>query len=202
MEFRDRLFANNRRWAAGHLATHPGFFQELCDLQTPEYVWVGCADSRVPANEIVGLAPGQLFVHRNVGNVVPLTDVNALSVLQYAIDVLRVKHVIVCGHYGCGAVRAALDDDPGTPPLAAWIEHIRRVRHAHRAELERLPDLDARWRRLCELNVAAQVASVCRTEVVASAWRRGQTLDVHGWIYDLHDGLLRDLELSVAGTRD
>jgi len=199
MRFLPELFANNRAWAARHVQDDPAFFRRLCDLQSPEYLWIGCADSRVPANEIVGLAPGQLFVHRNVGNVVPPGDANALSVLQYAIDVLKVRHVIVCGHYGCGAVRAALDDAAGEPPLAAWIEHIRHVRREHRAELEALPDLEARWRRLCERNVAAQVGKVAGTGIVARAWERAQSVVVHGWIYDLHDGLLRDLDLAVAG---
>jgi carbonic anhydrase len=196
------LAANNRAWAARHLREDPAFFQRLCDLQTPEFLWIGCADSRVPANEIVGLAPGELFVHRNVANVMAPGDANALSVLQYAVDTLRVRHVIVCGHYGCGGVRAALDDTPLEPPLGGWIEHIRQVRRAHQAELETLTSDDARWRRLCELNVAAQVASTAATPIVRRAWARGQTLLLHGWIYDLHDGLLRDLELSATGPTD
>src|SRR5262249_28855236 len=153
-----------------------------CGLQTPRYLWIGCADSRVPANEIVGLAPGEPFVHRNVGNVLPPDDANALSVLQYAVDVLKVGHVIVCGHYGCGGVRAALDDTPAEAPLDGWIEHIRRVRRAHGAELTRLRDDDERWHRLCELNVDAQVEAVRATGIVRRAWERGQKLVVHGWI--------------------
>jgi len=193
-----QLFANNRAWAAGCVAQEPDFFGRLCDLQAPGYLWIGCADSRVPANQIVGLAPGELFVHRNVGNVVPPDDANALSVLQYAVETLAVSHVIVCGHYGCGGVQAAFDG-PLKPPLEDWIGHIRRVRKAHQAELDGLPDRDARGRRLCELNVAAQVQAVCETEIVTAAWRRGAPLVVHGWIYDLRDGLLRDLDLSAAG---
>jgi len=192
------LFANNRAWAAKCLAEDPAFFGRLCEIQSPAYLWIGCADSRVPANQIVGMAPGELFVHRNVGNVVPPEDPNARSVLQYAVETLGVSHVIVCGHYGCGGVQAAFGG-PVKPPLDDWIEHIRRVRKAHQAELDRLPDQQAQWRRLCELNVAAQVRSVCETDVVQAAWRLGRPLVVHGWIYDLRDGLLRDLDLSVTG---
>lgn len=198
MRYLPELFANNRAWAAARVAEDPGYFQRLCDLQAPRHLWIGCADSRVPANQIVGLEPGELFVHRNVGNVFDPDDPNAVSVLQYAVDVLDVSHVIVCGHYGCGGVQAAFDQRL-EPPLEGWIDHVRRVRDAHRDELDALSDPDARWRRLCELNVAAQVAAVCSTKLVAAAWARGKPLVVHGWIYDLHDGLLRDLELSVAG---
>jgi carbonic anhydrase len=198
VRFLPELFESNRAWASRCVAEEPDFFARLCALQAPRYLWIGCADSRVPANQIVGLAPGELFVHRNVANVVPPDDANALSVLQYAVEVLRVEHVIVCGHYGCGGVQAAFED-AAKPPLDGWIERIRAVRRAHQAELARLPDPDARWRRLCELNVAAQVRQVCDTAIVASAWSRGQGLVVHGWIYDLHDGLLRDLDLSAAG---
>jgi carbonic anhydrase len=202
MKYLPELFENNRAWAARCVRESPDFFTRLCGLQTPRHLWIGCADSRVPANQIVGLAPGELFVHRNVGNVVPPNDPNALSVLQYAVETLGVEHVIVCGHYGCGGVLAAFDEG-GKPPLADWIDRIRLVRDAYRAELDALPAGDARWRRLCELNVAAQVQVVCSTETVTGAWARGRRLVVHGWIYDLADGLLRDLELSVAdaGTR-
>jgi carbonic anhydrase len=197
MRFLPELFANNRAWAARCTGEDPEFFRRLCALQAPEYLWIGCSDSRVPANQIVGLAPGQLFVHRNVANVVAPGDPNALSVLQYAVEVLGVRHVIVCGHYGCGGVLAAFAERDSTrPPLDGWIERIRAVRDAHRGALERLPDPDSRWRRLCELNVAAQVEAVCATEIAERAWGRGQPLVVHGWIYDLRDGLLRDLELS------
>lgn len=199
MRYLPELFARNRVWAAGQLASDPAYFQRLCGLQSPRHLWIGCADSRVPANQIVGLEPGELFVHRNVGNVFDPADPNAVSVLQYAVDVLHVSHVIVCGHYECGGVLAAFGSGL-KPPLDIWIDHLRRVRAAHQAELDALPDRDSRWRRLCELNVAAQVASVCSTEVVTGAWARGQELYVHGWIYDLHDGLLRDLDLSVAGA--
>jgi carbonic anhydrase len=198
LRFLPQLFENNRAWAARCAGADPAFFSRLCGLQAPRYLWIGCADSRVPANEIVGLAPGELFVHRNVGNVVPPEDPNALSVLQYAVDALGVEHVIVCGHYGCGGVLAAFGHR-SKPPLDDWIERIRCVRDAHRAELDRIAQGEAQWRRLCELNVAAQVRSVCGTAIVAAAWERGQPLVVHGWIYDLRDGLLRDLDLSVAG---
>jgi carbonic anhydrase len=196
MRYLPQLFENNRAWAKRCVDEDPEFFGRLCDLQAPDYLWIGCADSRVPANQIVGLAPGELFVHRNVGNVVPPGDPNALSVLQYAVEVLRISHVIVCGHYGCGGVLAAFAGS-SKPPLDAWIERIRLVRAAHQAELDLLPDQETRWRRLCELNVAAQV-EVVRSETARSGWDRGQPLVVHGWIYDLRDGLLRDLDLSVA----
>ena len=174
----------------------PEFFERLCAIQAPEYLWIGCADSRVPANEIVGLAPGELFVHRNVANIVAPDDPNCGAVLQYAIDVLAIKHVIVCGHYGCGGIEAALR---GTlnGPLERWLQRVRDVRSAHTTEIDGLADDVARCRRLCELNVAEQVRAVCRVPAVRDAWRRGQPLAVHGWIYDLHDGLLRDLGVSV-----
>jgi carbonic anhydrase len=198
MKYLPSLFRNNRSWAAGRLEDDPEFFSRLCGLQAPRYLWIGCADSRVPANEIVGLAPGELFVHRNIANVVPGDDLNVQSVLQYAVDVLRVEHVIVCGHYGCGGVRAALAPRAGSL-VDDWIAPLRRLHATHEAELGRLPDEDARWKRLCELNVAAQVRSVCATAIVRVAWAKGQPLIVHGWIYDLHDGLLRDLDLSAGG---
>jgi carbonic anhydrase len=192
-----QLFENNRAWARQCLARDPGFFERLCDIQRPEYLWIGCSDSRVPANEIVGLAPGELFVHRNVANVVPPGDPNALSVIQYAVEVLQVRHVIVCGHYGCGGVQAALG--PGlSPPLEDWIRPVRALRAVHDDELSRLPDDAARGRRLCELNVAAQVQAILGTPTAALARAQGWPLVVHGWVYDLADGLLRDLGLSVA----
>ena len=195
----ETLLANNRAWAAARQQSDPDFFRRLCAIQKPAYLWIGCADSRVPANQIVGLDPGELFVHRNVANIVPPGDVNALSVIQYAIETLNVEHIIVTGHYGCGGVLAAFADD-GAPPLDDWIAHVRRVRDAHTAELGVLPDQEARWRRLCELNVVAQVRALCATPQVRAAWARDQRLAVHGWIYDLHDGLLRDLNVSADGA--
>lgn len=201
MRYLPELFARNRAWAAAQVAQDPEYFRRLCGLQAPDHLWIGCADSRVPANQIVGLEPGEMFVHRNIGNVFDPADPNAVSVLQYAVGVLGVSHVIVCGHYECGGVLAAFGSGL-EPPLDGWIEHLRRVRIAHQAELDVLPDRDTRWRRLCELNVAAQVAAVCSTEVVTRAWAQGKDLFVHGWIYDLHDGLLRDLDLSTARGSD
>jgi carbonic anhydrase len=195
------LLANNRAWAAERTRQDPQFFQRLCGLQTPEYLWIGCADSRVPANEIVGLAPGELFVHRNIANVVSPDDVNCVAVLQYAIDTLKVKHVIVCGHYGCGGVEAGLGA-PLSGSLDRWIQHVRDVRSRHTLELERLTDHQERWRRLCELNVVEQVNAVCQVDIVRSAWRRGQPLLVHGWIYDLRDGLLQDLHVTKSAASD
>jgi carbonic anhydrase len=198
MRFLPKLFENNRAWAAGRARQDPGFFERLCAIQRPDHLWIGCADSRVPANEIVGLAPGELFVHRNIANLVPPGDANCLSVLQYALEVLRVGHVIVCGHYRCGGVQAAFGP-PAQAPLEDWITPIRRLRQDHQVELERIQDPEVRWRRLCEWNVAAQVRTLAALPMVRDAWQRGQGLALHGWIYDLRDGLLRDLEVSRDG---
>jgi carbonic anhydrase len=195
MKYLPELFENNRDWAARCLRGDPAFFRRLLERQSPRYLWIGCADSRVPANEIVGLAPGGLFVHRNVANLAPRDDLNSLSVLHYSVDVLRVEHVIVCGHYGCGGVQAALNPPTGKT-FDAWVDPIRRMCEARSAELDILPDDGARWRRVCEMNVAAQVQSLCETDIVTAAWGRGQPLFLHGWFYDLRDGLLRDLDLS------
>jgi carbonic anhydrase len=186
-----RLFENNRRWAERITATRPDFFRTLAAQQAPEYLWIGCADSRVPANEIVGLLPGELFVHRNVANVVVHTDLNCLSVLQFAIDVLKVDHVIVCGHYGCGGVKAALEDSR-LGLIDNWLRHVQDVAKQHRAELNALPP-DQRHDRLCELNVLEQARHVCETTIVQEARDRGQPLNIHAWIYGLTDGRLRDL---------
>jgi carbonic anhydrase len=190
------LFDNNRAWAASVTARDPHFFEILSKQQSPKYLWIGCADSRVPANEIVGLLPGELFVHRNVANVVVHTDLNCLAVLQYAVDVLKVEHVIVCGHYGCGGVQAA-ESNLSLGLVDNWIRHVQDVRERHRAIVEGCRDATARVDRLCELNVIEQVRNVCQTTVVQDAWRRSQTLSVHGWIYGLRDGLLRDLTPAV-----
>ncbi len=186
------LFERNRRWAAGVIARQPDFFARLAAQQAPEYLWIGCSDSRVPANEIVDVLPGEIFVHRNVANVVVHTDLNCLSVIQFAVDVLRVRHVIVCGHYGCGGVRAALEDAK-LGLIENWLRHVQDVQSKHQPLLDAARDAEARIDRLCELNVLEQAVHVCETTVVQDAWRRGQPLTVHAWIYGLEDGLLRDL---------
>jgi len=192
------LFANNRAWAAEMTLRDPAFFRRLASQQAPHYLWIGCADSRVPANEIVGLHPGELFVHRNIANVVVHTDLNCLSVLQFAVDVLRVRHVIVCGHYGCGGVLAALRDE--RLGLADnWLRHVQDVRSKHETELSALATADERHDRLCELNVREQVTNVAQTTIVRDAWARGQAITIHGWIYAIRDGLLRDLGVWVDG---
>jgi carbonic anhydrase len=190
------LFDNNRRWADGMRREDAEFFTRLARQQAPKYLWIGCSDSRVPANEIVGLLPGEIFVHRNVSNLVVHTDLNCLSVLQYAIDVLKVEHVIVCGHYGCGGIDAAWTR-ARFGLIDNWLRHVHDVADRHAAALAGLSDVDA-TRRLAELNVIDQVANVCRTTIVTDAWGRGASLAVHGVIYGLKDGLLRDLGLSVA----
>jgi carbonic anhydrase len=195
------LFANNRRWAADVRARQPDFFSGLAAQQTPKYLWIGCSDSRVPANEIVALMPGELFVHRTVANVVVHTDLNCLSVLQFAVDVLRVEHVIVCGHYGCGGVRAALERVP-LGLVDNWLRHVQDVAVRHQALIDTLDDSTARINRLCELNILEQVRNVAGTTIVQDAWARGQELTLHGWIYGLDDGLLRDLRLSMGGAGD
>ncbi len=192
----DQCFEENRKWAKNAVAKDPQFFKRLEALQAPDLLWIGCSDSRLPPNDIIGRKPGELFVHRNIANVVEHTDVNCLSVLQYAIDVLEVKHIIVCGHYGCGGVRAAM----GSQPLGLvdnWLRHIRDVHLWNREELASIADPEARTNRLAELNVLAQVANVCHTTIVQDAWSRGQKVTVHGWIYSLGDGLLRDLGTVV-----
>ena len=191
------LFDNNRAWAEGISAEDPAFFDKLTHLQAPEYLWIGCSDSRVPANQITGLAPGEVFVHRNVANVVVHTDLNCLSVMQFAVDVLKVKHIIVCGHYGCGGVRAALTGER-LGLIDNWLRHIQDVRDRHAALLASLDD-DAASNRLCELNVIEQVANVAQTTILRDAWERGQPIAVHGWIYGLSDGRLRDLGMTVEG---
>ena len=193
----ESLFLNNRSWAERREKAEPGYFRRLAKIQRPDYLWIGCSDSRVPANEIVGLDPGELFVHRNVANVVVHTDLNCLSVIEFAVKRLGVKHIIVCGHYGCGGVRAAMQK--GSYGLADnWLRHIKDVYQDHRSELDRLRDRAEREDRLCAHNVRAQVLNVCATSSVQDAWKRGQSLAIHGWIYDIHDGLLKDLGLQVS----
>jgi carbonic anhydrase len=191
------LIENNRRWSEGVRRQDAGFFDRLSRQQAPRYLWIGCADSRVPANEIVGLMPGELFVHRNVANVVVHSDLNCLSVLQYAVEVLRVEHVIVCGHYGCGGVEAAWKRTP-LGLIDNWLRHVQDVADRHGARFTRGMTDGDKVDRLCELNVLEQAANVCRTTIVQDAWRRGQPLQVHGWIYRLQNGLIRDLGMSVA----
>lgn len=197
MRVLEELFKRNQSWADAIKAEDSGFFTRLSRQQAPEYLWIGCADSRVPANQIVDLQPGELFVHRNVANVVVHTDLNCLSVLQFAVEVLKVKHVMVVGHYGCGGVRAALRND-SLGLINNWLRHVQDVRDKHWIKLEPLTDESDRVNRLCELNVVEQVHHVCQTTIVQDAWARRQELSVHGWIYDVADGLLRDLDICVT----
>jgi carbonic anhydrase len=192
------LFENNRRWVAEIERKSPGFFQRLSRQQTPKYLWIGCADSRVPANEIVGLLPGELFVHRNVANVVALNDPNCLSVIQYAVDVLQVRHIIVCGHFGCGGVEAAIEDRK-LGLADEWIQHVRDVRDKHHEELSTLKKV-IRFNRLCELNVIEQVHHVAQTSIVRNAWAKQQRVSIHGWIYAIENGLLRDLGITLRDS--
>jgi len=192
------LFDSNREWAERIQQEQPGFFEQLSKQQSPEYLWIGCADSRVPANEIINLPPGEVFVHRNIANVVVHTDLNCLSVIQYAVEVLKVKHIIVCGHYGCGGVAASLEDkDHGL--IDNWLQHIRDVYRLHASELDSIEDPGVRKDRLCELNVIEQVGNVCSSRTVTNAIKRGQQLNVHGWIYRLEDGILQDLGVTTLG---
>jgi len=191
------LIENNRRWAEKVEAQRPGFFETLAKQQAPDYLWIGCADSRVPANEIVDLLPGELFVHRNVANVVSHTDFNCLSVVQFAVDVLKVEHIMVTGHYGCGGVRAAMEDKR-FGLIDNWLRHVRDVYRSHETDLLKIADPDVRADKLCELNVAAQVKNLSETTIVQDAWERGQNLTIHGWVYGLKDGHVNDLGISVA----
>ncbi|MDG4549384.1 MAG: carbonate dehydratase [Candidatus Contendobacter sp.] len=196
MKYLPELFAANARWAEEMTTADPGFFAGLAAIQTPAYLWIGCSDSRVPANQITGLKPGEVFVHRNVANVVVHTDLNCLSVMQFAIEVLKVQHIIVCGHYGCGGVKAALEG-PSLGLIDNWLRHIQDVRDRHTELLAALPDSDTCWRALCELNVIEQARNVARTTLVGDAWKRKQPLMLHGWIYGLADGRLQDLHTSI-----
>lgn len=190
------LLEQNRAWAEGIKATEPDFFETLAKQQTPRFLWIGCSDSRVPATQLVGMVPGEMFVHRNVANLVVHTDFNCLSVMQFAVDVLKVEHIIVCGHHGCGGVKAAMDNlQLGL--IDNWLRHVQDVLHQHVGMLAQIADEEERLRLLCELNVIAQVQNVARTTIVQSAWERGQELAVHGWIYGLEDGLLSDLGVSI-----
>ncbi len=199
MKVLKHLFDSNREWAMHIEQEQPGFFEQLSKQQNPEYLWIGCADSRVPANEIINLPPGEVFVHRNIANLVVHTDLNCLSVIQYAVEILKVKHIIVCGHYGCGGVRAAMDDT-NHGLIDNWLRHIRDVYRYHRNILDAIEDPLERREKLCELNVVEQVANVCNTTMVSDAWAQGQSLAVHGWIYRLEDGLLRDMDVTMTGN--
>lgn len=195
------LFDQNRAWAEQTKAQNPEFFSKLAEQQTPDYLWIGCSDSRVPASQVVGLGPGDLFVHRNVANVIVHTDLNSLSVIQYAVEALQVEHIIVCGHYGCGGVQAALQGSK-LGLIDNWLRHIQDVIGKHQDLLSNIENEKERTDRLCELNVIEQVANVCQTPIVQSAWERGRTLSVHGWIYDLADGLLRDVDIHISSQEE
>lgn len=197
----ERLLEGNRAWAAARLEADPGFFERLARQQTPEFLWIGCSDSRVPANEIVGMDPGEIFVHRNIANIVAPRDMNLLSVLQFALEVLKVRHVIVCGHYGCGGVRAALEGRRHGL-IDHWLQPVAEMARENADELARLPDDEARADRMCERNVRMQVASLVRNPFITDAWQRGQELSVHGWIYSIRDGILRDLGLSTRSLEE
>ncbi len=192
----EKLFTNNRQWARLTEEQEPGFFTKLARQQLPVYLWIGCSDSRVPANEIVGLLPGELFVHRNVANLVIHTDFNCLSVIQYAVDILKVKHIIVCGHYGCGGIRAALGNDQ-LGLIDNWLRHLKDICYHNEARLQALASEEERVDFLCEVNVLEQLRNVCHTTIVQDAWHRGQELVVHGWIYSIRNGLLKDLGVCI-----
>jgi carbonic anhydrase len=195
------LLEKNQAWAARRIADDPQFFERLAAQQAPAYLWIGCADSRVPATELVDLPPGEMFVHRNVANVVVHSDLNCLAVLHYAIDVLRVRHIIVCGHYGCGGVEAALNNRT-FGLIDNWLRHVQDVRNKHHALLDSSQDNTQRLNRLCELNVIEQVVNVCHTTIVQSAWEREQALAVHGFIYGIRDGILRDVAITITGSEE
>lgn len=195
------LITQNRTWAASVKSQQPDFFTNLSQQQTPKYLWIGCSDSRVPANQIVGLLPGEIFVHRNVANVVVHTDFNCLSVIQYAVEVLKVKHIILCGHYGCSGVRAALGNSQ-LGLIDNWLRHIKDVYSKYEKSLLKIPDEKIRLDRLCELNVIEQVNNICHTTIIQQAWRDGQELSVHGWIYGVEDGLIKDLGVCIDKLED
>ena len=192
------LFDNNLQWAEKVKEENPSFFKNLSEQQSPKYLWIGCSDSRVPANSLMGLAPGEVFVHRNIANQVFHTDLNCLSVIQYAVDILKVEHIIVCGHYGCGGVSAALDDD-SYGLIDNWLQHIEEIYHFNKQKLDAIEDVNEKANLMCELNVINQVANVSNSTVLKKAWRENQKITVHGFIYKLHDGILKDLEVSVNG---
>ncbi len=194
--FYNQLLDNNKKWVAGKLAIDPDYFKKLAIGQKPPVLWIGCADSRVPANEIIGAEPGEVFVHRNIANMVVHSDMNMLSVLDYAVNVLQVKHIIVCGHYGCGGVQTAMTNKH-VGLIDNWIRHIKDVYRLHRDELDAIPDEQNRFNRFVELNVFEQVLDLGKTSIVQSAWERGQDVHVHGWVYDIHDGMIKDLQVTL-----
>jgi carbonic anhydrase len=195
------LLENNKKWAEGIRDNDPEFFLKLSQQQSPAYLWIGCSDSRVPANQVVGLLPGEIFVHRNVANLVVHTDLNCLSAIQFAVDVLKVKHIIVCGHYGCGGIRAALRCER-LGLIDNWLRNVQAISQRHATQLNAISGEDEKWDRLCELNVIEQTINVCRTTIVQDAWERGQELSVHGWIYNVQDGLLRDLNVCITRPQE
>jgi len=201
MRVLQHLFEMNRKWAKDMETADPAFFQKLTHQQSPEYLWIGCSDSRVPAPMIVGLLPGDLFVHRNVANVIVHSDLNCLSTIQYAVDVLKVKHIIVCGHYGCGGVQVVLRGER-LGLIDNWLRHVQDVRQRHESRLMAISAENQQWDRLCELNVIEQVMNVCQTTIVQDCWERGQELAVHGWIYSVQDGLLQDLNICIARNEE
>jgi carbonic anhydrase len=197
----ENLLENNRRWSEQVKLETPGFFEKLSTLQSPKYLWIGCSDSRISANLLLGLQPGEIFVHRNVANVVVHTDLNCLSVIQFAVEVLEVEHIIVCGHYGCGGVKAALDESR-LGLIDNWLRHIQDVARKYSPFLAAVQDENERWNRLCELNVVEQLLNVCETTIVQDAWERGRQLVVHGWIYGLSDGLVHELGIAIKNKAD
>jgi len=197
----EKLLINNKKWVAEQLALNPHFFDELADKQNPEYLWIGCSDSRVPANQITGTNPGEVFVHRNIANMVVHSDMNMLSVLSYAVEVLQVKHIIVCGHYGCGGVLAAMNNKQ-LGLIDNWLRHIKDVYRYHHVELDAIEDKELRARRFVEVNVMEQVHDLGKTSIVQNAWKRGQNLHIHGWAYDVKDGLIKDLGVNFTNTKD
>jgi carbonic anhydrase len=201
MRVLQNLFDNNRRWAAKIKESDPGFFAKLSRQQSPEYLWIGCSDSRVPANEIVDMLPGEIFVHRNIANLVVHTDLNCLSVIQYAVEVLKIKHIIVCGHYGCGGIQAAMgSEDLGL--IDNWLRNVKDIYRQHQGRIDALQNEKDRIDLLCELNVIEQVANICHTTIVQRAWKAGQELTVHGWIYSIEDGVLKDLDVCVTNPEE
>ena len=195
------LLENNKNWVASKLAIDPSYFEKLSNSQNPEYLWIGCSDSRVPANQITGTLPGDIFVHRNIANMVVHSDMNMLSVLSYAVEVLKVKHIIVCGHYGCGGVLAAMQNKQ-FGLIDNWLRHIKDVYRYHHKELDAITDETQRARRFVEVNVMEQVHDLCKTSIVQNAWKNKQPLHVHGWVYDIHDGIIKDLEVTFTCTKD